>query len=518
MPNGSAFSEIENASSDFTARVAGPLTVCGKLVHHPGWREAPLSVSLLEGPGGGKICLVLGSIPPEIRYIAYLPENWNGRLYFEGNGGYAGEALDDPPEHQRRLRAAGLGFAVAFTNTGHDAASEPGGIWAYNNREKELDYGFRAVHRTARTVKELIRSYYGRGPAFAYFDGCSTGGRQGFMSAQRFPADFDGILAGAPVFDLSHMLWQYWKNQMALDRTPLTEERLALLARFVNDRFDAADGIVDGVIGNPASIDFKPTRELPVDAQGQDGFTPAEMEMLDQIYAPVVVAGQEIFPRTVVGGEARGLTYRERTLEAIAPVSAWHTRVVPDADGRLSQREILDSWFKYLAFDTDDPELDWRTLKPERDLPGMASSGRVFDAADPDLRAFHDRGGKMIVYHGWADFGVNPLRTISYYDSVRELMGTSIEDFLRLYLVPGMFHCWGGVNVDRFDMMTPLMEWVETGRPPGSIIGGRVENGELVRTRPLCPYPELARYRGTGDPDRHESFGCVRPDLPTPAP
>ena len=510
-PNGSSFLAAKDSRIDYTKpEINRPRTTCRSLINLFEPHNSILSASLLSKEP--EMCVVRGVISPEVQYIAYLPTRWNGRFYMHGNGGYAGESLDDEVGHLARLKAVQHGFVAAFTNTGHDAASEPGGTWAHNNLQKEIDFGFRAVHLTSVVVKNLATAYYGKAPRYSYFDGCSTGGLQGFSEAQRFPGDFDGILAGAPVFSLREMIWQYWNNHMALLATPLSREKLKLLGDIVLRLFDEADGVKDGVIGNPSAVDFNPQRDLPRAGGERQGFTDAEIKLLDVIYGPTYVGKSNIYPGTVIGGEFPGFTYLGGTYEPVVSQSAWEGRAVPDSQGMMEQQFILASWFRYLAFEVDDNELDWRELDPERDLVRMEQSGRIFNATDPDLRPFHRRGGKMIIYHGWADFGINPLRTVEYFEQVVKVVGDKLSEFLQLYLIPGMHHCTGGVNIDRFDLMTPLINWVEGGVVPEDLVGHRVEQGKVTRTRSLCAYPMVSRYRGTGSIDAHENFECVDHD------
>ena len=510
-PNGSSFLDSKESRIDYTRpEIKRPRTTCRSLINLTEPHNSILSAILLSAEP--EMCVVRGVISLEVQYIVYLPTRWNGRFYMHGNGGYAGESLDDEVGHLARLRAVRHGFVAAFTNTGHDAASQPGGSWAYNNIQKEMDFGFRAVHLTAVVVKNLATAYYGKGPGYSYFDGCSTGGLQGFNEAQRFPDDFDGILAGAPVFSLREMIWQYWKNHKAIVETPLSREKLKMLGDIVLRLFDEADGVKDGVIGNPLTVDFDPQRDLPRASMERRGFTDDEIKVLSVIYGPTYIGDAEIYPGIVIGGEFPGTAYVEGTYRPIASQSMWAGRVVPDSQGRLGQQSILESWFRYLAFETDDSELDWRALNPERDLARTEQSGRIFNATDPDLRPFHQRGGKMIIYHGWADFGINPRRTVEYFEQVATVFGNEISKFLQLYLIPGMHHCSGGVNIDRFDLMTPLINWVEGGIAPEDIVGYRVDEGKVTRTRPLCAYPRFSSYRGTGSIDAHENFECVDPE------
>ena len=508
--NGSSFLDADQSGVDYSRpEVTQPRMECAEFIHLSDADNSVLSAILLTA--GPEMCVVRGVISPEVRYIVYLPTRWNGRLYMHGNGGYAGESVDDEVGHLARLKAVRHGFAAAFTNTGHDAATEPGGTWAHNNLQKEIDFGFRAVHLTTVTAKRLAAAYYGNTPGYSYFDGCSTGGLQGFNEAQRFPADFDGILAGAPVFSLREMIWQYWNIQKAIAETPLSREKLELLGEFILRHYDEADGVKDGVIGNPPAVDFDPQRDLPRMTEMQRGFTDDEINTLAVIYGPTRIGETEIYPRTVIGGEFPGIAYADGTYTPVAPQSAWEGRALPDSNGGLEQKLIVSSWFRYLAFETDSSNLDWRELDPVRDYPRTLQSGLIFNATEPDLRPFLRRGGKMIIYHGWADFGINPMRTVEYYRQVAALLGDETDEFLQLYLIPGMHHCNGGVNVDRFDLMTPLINWVEDGVIPGGLTGQRIEQDKVTRTRPLCAYPRVSRYRGTGSIDAHENFECADP-------
>ncbi len=511
--NAGSFSVSKQGRVDYRqAAVAQPALACEQLASAPQLAGQALTTELMSAQGGEPAyCRVTGTIPAAIRWVVYLPDAWNGRLYMHGNGGDGGESLDHAPYHRLRMNAVRNGFAAAFTNTGHDAATEPEAVWAHNDPAREADYGYRAVHMTALAAKAIMGAYYGVPAKHAYFDGCSTGGRQGLMETQRFPEDFDGILAGAPVSDLPDMLWQYRKNSLTVSATPISPERLKQLGEFIRAHYDRVDGIEDGVIGNPLEVDFLPSRDLPRAGSTPDGFTDDELRALDVLYAPVMANGQQLFPRTVVGGELPGQVHDENDFGKMRMESAWVGRVVPDADGRMMQPLILESWFRYLAFDVDDQARDWKRMDPARDGAGMQRMRHILRAAEPNVRAFADRGGKLILYHGWADFGVNPLRTLQYFDQLAALSSRRADDYVRLYLVPGMFHCSGGTNVDHFDLMTPLIDWVEAGQGPGAIDASRIENGKVTRTRPLCPHPQIARYQGQGDFNDSASFSCINP-------
>jgi hypothetical protein len=462
-------------------------------------------------------CEVRGIVGNATQFVLYLPERWNGRIYMHGNGGFAGEPLDAPLGHRARLKAVRLGFMAVFTNTGHEAAAAPDGRWALDEPSRELDFAMRAVHQTIETAKAVAQRHYGRASSRSYFDGCSTGGRQGLIAAQRYPQDFDGILAGAPVLDMTSMLWKYWSNQSAIAAKPISEDTLRRLGSFIFDRYDGVDGLRDGVIIDPDAVAFNPASDLPATGLGPPGFSPDEIETLAAIYQPLIINGVDHFPGQPVGSERSGLLYSPETLAPIAPQSPWLTRVVPDARGTLGQRGLVQTWFRFMAFTPDRPDLDWKALDLSTDFSRTANAGSLMNATDPDLSYFAARGGKLLMYHGWADFGVNPRRSIRYYDSAKKLLGARTDDVLRLYVVPGMFHCEGGLDVDRIDMLSPLIEWVESDRPPETLLGSRVEAGEVTRTRPVCRYPARLKYLGNGDGSRPEHFSCVLPDPTNPS-
>ena len=453
---------------------------------------------------GSPVCRVHAVIPQEVEFMLELPTSWNGRLYVLGNGGYGGESVTGDYGLAERTRATELGFATLFTNLGHDRTREPGADWARGSYAKKIDYAVRGLHVTTVAAKELVRHYYGTPLRHSYFDGCSTGGGQALKAAQRYPADYDGVVGGAPVFDFIELQVYGWNNQMALLGAALSPGTVAHLAQRITDLFDAADGVRDGVIENPLAIDFQPERDL----RGDPAFTDAEIKALARIYRGVVIDGQQVAPGVPVGAEGLGQTYTGAGFETAAPESGWATRLIPDARGYLQQRANVEAWLRYLAFETDVPDMDITRFDPVRDLPRLQPMARMLSATDPDLSAFRARGGKLILYHGWADTGVNPFTTVRYFERVEQTMHGQTHDFARLYMVPGMFHCRGGLNVDRFDAVTAVIGWVENGTAPQALVASRVEQGYVVRTRPLCPFPQSARYRGEGSTDNARNFSC----------
>ena len=446
-------------------------------------------------------CRVSGQVLPQVGFEVGLPTQWNGRFYMFGNGGYAGEALDSPARRATAARAMRLGYATAQTDTGHSAAAEPLGAFAAD-RQKLLDYAFRSLHVTAEAAKLLVRTYYGGAPTRSYFEGCSTGGRQGLILAQRFPADFDGIVVGAPVLNFSGTMVAYANDAQALRAAPIPASKLPLLAEKIYAQCDAKDGLKDGLIDDPRRCGFEATRDLPqCDAGDQPGcFTAGQIGALEKIYGDVASQGKRIFPGWPVGAEIAGPNGR----------SGWDPWFVNDA-GPTTDVAFSQAFFRYLAFSKPDPTYDLSQFNLDRDPPRLEAIHQILDATDTDLSRFEQRGGKLLMYFGWADPALNPLTGVEYYEQVSQRMGAATGGFFRLFMVPGMFHCGGGVGADTFDKLGPLAGWVEGGAAPDAIPASRVIGGKVVRTRPLCAYPEVARYQGSGSTDDASNFACVKP-------
>jgi feruloyl esterase len=499
--NGSQFRNWKPSLNRGTA--IKPKLDCRALISLTSYEFSIESATLI--PAAGEIpeyCQVTGQILPEVRFELSLPTSWNGRFYMFGNGGYAGENLSAPGRANTRHTALKAGFAVAQTNTGHDSAVEPLGTFAVN-RQKLLDYAFRAVHVTAETSKRLIRAYYGQAPSRSYFDGCSTGGRQGLISAQRFPDDFDGIVVGAPVLDFTGTMTNYVSIARALDAAPVPIEKMKIAAERVYAKCDGVDGLVDGLIADPRRCEFNPGKELPVcanDVDGKECFTAAQIRALEMVYRGAESSGKRIFWGQPVGAE----------IEMPAPggaQSGWNGWLIAPG-GRTISRSFAETFFRYLAFPRPDPNYDFKSFNLETDLGRLQAISSLLDAKNTDLSRFQARGGKIIMYFGWADTALNPLMGIDYYDQVSARMGPSTTDFFRLFMVPGMAHCRGGVGTDEFDALTALVEWVEQGVTPQQLLATQRRGGNVVRTRPLCPYPQAAKYNGTGKPDDAQSFVC----------
>ena len=490
--NGSSFLDAERSAVPYTAATAEPAMACEAFVSATDHNVSIVFARLAPARDGTpEHCQIRGAIPPEIVFEVNLPSRWNRRLYMHGNGGYAGTPPDAPNRIGAKNKALAHGFATAYTNTGHDRTSEPLGTFAHNNLQKEIDYSFRAVHLTIQTAKQLAAQYYARPASYSYWDGCSTGGRQGLMSAQRFPEDFDGIVAGAPVLNFSGTMTWYAHIHTALEKAPLTLAQVQEVGKQIYAKCDKLDGLEDGLIDDPRKCDFDPERDLT-------GFTPAQQKALARIYSPVMSNGKAVFPGLPLGAEAAPPGGR----------SGWTNWIVRE-NGPTTQEAFMETFFRYLAFPVDDPELDWRDFDFDKDPARMEQIRSMLDATEPDLSRFHERGGKMLMHFGWADTALNPMMAVDYYEDVLETMGPETQDFFRFYTVPGMFHCRGGLGADRFDLLTPLVNWVEAGQAPGSLEAARVVNGEVEMTRKLCPYPQRAVYDGRGDPNKASSFRCV---------
>ena len=469
--------------------------VCGDLRSLTGY-ELSIDSATLVPPAEGvpEHCLVKGRILPQVQFLLALPSVWNRRLKMTGNGGWAG--VIRPTALRRWVRN---GDAFVATDTGHDNRLEPGGSFAVD-RQKLTDFAYRAVHVTALAAKQILAAYYRPSLEYSYFFGCSQGGRQGLMSAQRFPEDFDGIVVGAPILDyVGQSLAMAW-NASALASGPLDSIRLRILAELVYQKCDRVDGVEDGVIDDPQGCQFDPQEELPLcpgEAGTEHCFSDSQLASVKKIYGGPISNGERIFPGLPLGIE---MLDRRRGGQA----SFWEHLAT------LAER-YAEPFFRFVAFETPDPDYNWKTFDFDSDVARLDWLRPILDAKNPDLRRFRDRGGKILMYHGWVDQSLNPLQSVDYYQEVQARMGPSTGDFFRLYMVPGMFHCGGGVGVNQFDRNDPLIDWVENGSPPQQLMGSRVVDGEVLYTRPLCRYPQVARYQGSGSSDDAANWACVKP-------
>ncbi|MBZ5575637.1 MAG: tannase/feruloyl esterase family alpha/beta hydrolase [Acidobacteriia bacterium] len=476
--------------------LAAPPKKCEDLAHASFGTDVKIDSAAIV-PATDKLreyCEVRGVIWPENHFAVKLPTFWNARFEMVGNGGWAGvlslAAMDT---------AVRDGYAAASTDTGHDAQKEPGAIFAYpgpnnpNAARKIIDHGYLAVHETALLAKKLIRAYYDSDPRYSYWVGCSTGGRQGLMEAQRYPEDFDGYVVGAPVLYLSGLQMKAVWNYRAAGPGPgeISPQKSELLTQAVYQKCDGLDGLVDGLIENPAACDFDPVRDLAVCAGSSDGascFTAPQIAALKKVYdGPRDSKGKQLFPGIPAGA----------------------------GDGAPGNFRLADTFMKFMAFDpAPGPTWDYHSFNFDTDIARLASISLRIDATIPDLTAVKMRGGKIIHYHGYSDPGVTAKMSINYYEAAEKTMGQAeTRDFYRLFLVPGMFHCGGGPGCGNVDWLTAAVNWVEKGIAPTMLEGAHVEAGKTTRTRPICAYPAVARYRGTGSIDMAENFSCTTSGL-----
>jgi len=468
-------------------------------------------------------CDVRGVIRPtrdsQIKFALWLPAPaaWNGKYRQEGNGGWAGS-----------INTAGLaeplrrGYAVAATDNGHEGG---GANWAIGHPEKLIDFGSRAVHETSVQSKLIINAMYGRAPDRSYFVGCSDGGREALMEAQRFPEDFTGILAGAPANDWSHLFTAFVWNERALLATPqsaIPPTKLPVIQKAVMAACDRLDGLADGLIENPRACTFDPDVIACKAGDAADCLTRPQVEALKKIYGGPINprSGDRIFVGQPPGTEA-------------VP-GGWGTWITTANAAGAIQFGFGNSYYGAAVF--EDPKWDFRTLDFDRDVAiGDIKVGSVLNATNPDLRSFRAGGGKLIQYHGWGDAAIPASSSIEYYESVRTFLSKypdgrtpsnpAVNEFYRLFLVPGMAHCGGGAGPNTFgngggggpasrdadhDIFTALEQWVEKGVAPQRVIGtGRsADDPAKPLTRPLCPYPQVARYRGSGDVNDAANFSC----------
>ncbi|HYW46751.1 MAG TPA: tannase/feruloyl esterase family alpha/beta hydrolase [Bryobacteraceae bacterium] len=437
-------------------------------------------------------CRVAGVIKPSsdsnIQFEVWMPASgWNGKFQGIGNGGFAG-AID-----YRSLGAAVTrGYAAAETDTGH-RASGTDATWALGHPQKVIDFGYRAIHEMTEKGKAIAAAFYGGGPKRSYFSSCSNGGRQALMEAQRYPADYDGIVAGAPANYWTHLLAEAVSNLRALLDDPasyIPPAKLPAIQAAALAACDARDGVKDGLIENPAQCTFDPAVLLCKDTETDACLTAPQAAALKQLYAGLRNGkGQLLFPGYSPGGEAEPGGW-----------AAWITGAAP---GKSLMYAFGTQFFMNMMF--ENAAWDFHTFNVDRDVKAADDKlAGTMNATDADLKKFRDRGGKLILYHGWSDAAIPAQNAIDYFESVVKKMGARESgDFLRLYMVPGMQHCGGGSGPNSFDMAAPLERWVEQNTAPQEVVarGG-------ARTRPLCPYPLVAKYKGAGSTDDAANFVC----------
>jgi feruloyl esterase len=460
----------------------------------PFGNPAPTCASPIAAPQLPAHCRVVGTIAPSITFEVWLPpaESWNGKFQAFGNHGFAGsiDYSDLGPELVK-------GYAIASTDAGHAGDDT---AWM-RNEQQVIDYGHRGVHEMTVKSKAVVKAFYGKAAKYSYFNGCSTGGKEGLMEAQRYPDDYDGIVVGHPNFDQIGNRAQYvWNGQAtfgASPATPIAGAKLALINNAATSTCDALDGVVDGVIDDPRSCPFQPASLLC--QAGQDPatcLTSNEVAALEKVYAGPKNprTGEQVYPGLVKGSE-RG----------------W--------GGHTAGPNIFataDQFFKFMVF--NDPAWDYRGFDFDADLAfAMENFAHLINATDPNLKAFQRRGGKILHYHSYRSTTHTAPKSIEYYEQVVATMNhrrngelrpkdfARTQDFYRLFMAPGGS---GNKGPEKFDPLPYLERWVEQGVAPERIIAANIAAGVIDRTRPLCPHPQVAVYKGSGSVDAAENFSC----------
>ena len=454
-------------------------------------------------------CRVAATLAPtadsDIKVEIWMPAaGWNGKFRGVGNGGFAGSI-----NYRGLAGSVMLGYATASTDTGH---SSEGAEWGLGHPEKVVDYGFRAVHEMTLDAKTVVKSFYGDAVKKSYFASCSNGGRQALMEAQRFPDDYDGILAGAPANSWVPLLTGGLKVAQTLDGPGyIPGAKVPAIAKAVLAACDELDGVKDGVLNDPRQCHFDPSALLCKGKDSDECLTSPQIAALKQIYAGTRDAsGKLLLPGMVPGAEDGD--------------GGWKDWITGPEEGKSIGTGFVHGFFAYMVYGQKD--WDFRHANIDSSLKAAYDkTGDAMDAMNPDLKPFLGRGGKLILYHGWNDPAIPALSTVNYYENVLAKIGKEdTEKSIRLYMIPGMQHCAGGPGATLFgqfggppsddaehDAFTALVEWVEQGKAPGTLIATKNAEGPAKpgMTRPLCAYPQVAKFKGTGDPANAASFECV---------
>jgi Tannase and feruloyl esterase len=435
-----------------------------------------------------EFCRVAATLKPssdsDIKVEVWLPvSGWNSNFQAVGNGGWAGVI-----SYSAMADAIRAGYASASTDTGHVGGR---GTFALGHPEKLIDFAWRSEHEMTVKAKDIIKAFYGSAPKYSYWNGCSTGGRQGLKEAQQFPNDYDGIIAGAPANRTAISLW-IAHGVLKDPASYIPPAKYPLIHQAALETCDAGDGLKDGLIDNPAKCKFDPKMLLCKSGDSAQCLTGPQVEAAKTFYtAPKnPKTGQELFSTFVPGTEL-----------------GWGIQ----AKGPEPSLNGYDQ-YRYVVF--KDANWDWKSFNVETDVArGNLPENVIMNATDPNMKPFFSHGGKLLLYHGWSDPQVPTLNTIKYYNSVIEKTGgaANASNSIRLFLEPGMGHCRGGEGPNVFDKMGALEQWVEKGKAPEVLNASHMTNGKVDRTRPLCPYPQVAKYKGTGSIDDAANFTCSAP-------
>jgi pimeloyl-ACP methyl ester carboxylesterase len=437
-------------------------------------------------------CRVEGVVGREIRFRLLLPEQWNRKFMMGGGGGFV-EGIDN-----QSASSVNAGYATAGTDTGHDGRAVDA-AWALNNIERQLNFGHAAIHRVAEVSKAIIRAHYTAPLSRAYFNGCSNGGRQALMEAQRYPDDFDGIVAGAPAYDFTGLAAQFvmdiqaaFPDKESLSKPLFPMDTLKSVETQIVAKCDALDGLSDGLMEDP--------RRCTVDVSTLTGLTDPQKTALSVIYGEKKLPdGSVIYPPQPVGGEG----------DTVGGWPLWINGINPMLMVAYKSPSLRfgfgTEFFKNFVF--NDPAWDYRTYDFRNYRKDSALAGSMLNATDVNLDAFKARGGKLVLYHGWSDAALSANATTKYYEQL-QARDAKATDYARLFMLPGVAHCQGGPGPDRVDWYSVIDNWVEKGIAPERIVASKVVQGKTTRTRPLCAYPLRAVYNGSGSIDDENNFTC----------
>lgn len=452
------------------------------------------------------------------RFEVKLPTQWNGKFLFIGVGGLGGN-LSPSVTRSDLLAATAKNYATAITDTGHEGAGTDA-LWALGNRgvpdeAKLADYYFRAVHQATLATRQLVQSYFGKPPARSYFDGCSNGGRQALMEASRYPDDFDGIVAGAPFMDIKAILagarlYQHLLNPSAYIPASL----LPLVDKAMLASCDAVDGVKDGLIQNPAKCSLDLKSLICKSGEPSDCLNPDQVSALETYFSATRnTAGAYLFPGSA-NTDLQGGGMNVWSVGMSAPDDMTDAEPWAKPDQRPLSWQFVDNVLKYIV--ERDPGFDLRKFRfdPQSIALFTERTGRG-NADDPaKLARFIAKGRKLLIYHGFSDPALAPLRTVRFYEDLAAGNGgyEKLQGNVRLFMAPDVQHCGGGPGPNAFDTLSALESWVEQGKAPDEILAGHYQSNNpdhpVDRTMPLCPFPTMATYKGQGDMTKAESWSC----------
>jgi feruloyl esterase len=472
-------------------------------------------------------CRVTATLKPSsdsnINIEVWLPlSGWNGKFFGAGNLAWAGWIMYDG-----LLYGLQNGYAAANSDTGHELSYDFG-RFVLGHPDRAVDYGYRAVHEMTVTAKAIVMAFYGVAPRQSYFVGCSLGGQQAMTEAQRFPNDYDAIAAGSPANPISHLnaadFWRAWLINHDPSKA-IPAGKSAMVHESVMKTCGTPLDLKQGFLEDPEHCHFDPGTLLCKGADGPDCLTAPQVEFMKQVYAGPINprTGEQIYPGPAPGSaEGMGGPMAEPPQAPEIPrpgqpsqssaskgLGSGDPGTMKDS-GDIFVNQHAIGLFKYMVF--QDPKWDWKTLNFDQDIDFADKVLWTLNLpTNPNLKPFFDHGGKLLMYHGWSD-NSNPVESINYYKAVLRAVGPDASNSMRVLTIPGMSHCSGGMGCDTFNKLAILDQWVETGKAPERIVASKLSSGKVIRTHPLCAYPQLAKYKGTGSADEAENFVCAEPE------